>query len=81
MVKIPQVLIVCTIIVVVSITWSFLDPTLEPHLRKVKTHGPKPSKFSTAILVLAQSREHRIDIPVAVSDVRDLQSRLGLVGG
>lgn len=34
-IKIPQILIVCAIIVVVSITWSFLDPTLEPHLRKV----------------------------------------------
>lgn len=30
-------MVICAIIVVVSITWSFLDPTLEPHLSKVKT--------------------------------------------
>ncbi|XP_025834587.1 MFS-type transporter SLC18B1 isoform X2 [Agrilus planipennis] len=32
--KIPSVLITCFIIIVVAITWSFLEPTLEPHLRK-----------------------------------------------
>lgn len=35
LIKVPHILIVCAIIVVVSLTWSFLDPTLEPHLRKV----------------------------------------------
>lgn len=30
--KIPSVIVISAIIVVASNTWSFLDPTLEPHL-------------------------------------------------
>ncbi|XP_022912884.1 MFS-type transporter SLC18B1-like [Onthophagus taurus] len=31
--KLPSVIITCCVVVVVSATWGFLDPTLEPHLR------------------------------------------------
>lgn len=33
--KIPSVMVISAIIVVASNTWSFLDPTLEPHLSRV----------------------------------------------
>lgn len=33
--KIPSVIVTCFIIALVSTTWAFLDPTLEPHLRHV----------------------------------------------
>lgn len=32
--KIPSIIITGLVIVVVSNTWAFLDPTLEPHLRQ-----------------------------------------------
>ncbi|KAI4464407.1 mfs-type transporter slc18b1-like protein [Holotrichia oblita] len=32
--KLPSVIITCLVVIVVSATWGFLDPTLEPHLRK-----------------------------------------------
>ncbi|GJQ84861.1 hypothetical protein Trydic_g481 [Trypoxylus dichotomus] len=32
--KLPSVIITCSVVIVVSATWGFLDPTLEPHLRK-----------------------------------------------
>ncbi|XP_017769285.1 PREDICTED: MFS-type transporter SLC18B1-like [Nicrophorus vespilloides] len=32
--KIPSVIVTCFIIALVSTTWGFLDPTLEPHLRQ-----------------------------------------------
>ncbi|GLV39155.1 hypothetical protein CBL_06206 [Carabus blaptoides fortunei] len=34
LIKIPGVIITGLVIMTVSITWSFLDPTLEPHLRQ-----------------------------------------------
>ncbi|CAG7818533.1 unnamed protein product, partial [Allacma fusca] len=34
LIKLPPVIVVCAVIVVVSNTWGFLDPTLEPHLRE-----------------------------------------------
>ena len=34
---IPTVIIVGLVIIVTSNIWSFLDPTLEPHLRQVGT--------------------------------------------
>ncbi|XP_026763916.2 MFS-type transporter SLC18B1-like [Galleria mellonella] len=34
LVKIPSIIITALVIVVVSNTWAFLDPTLEPHLRQ-----------------------------------------------
>lgn len=34
LVKVPAVVITGLVIVVVSNTWAFLDPTLEPHLRQ-----------------------------------------------
>lgn len=33
--KLPSILVLCIVIVIVSNTWGFLDPTLEPHLREV----------------------------------------------
>jgi hypothetical protein len=35
LIKLPPVIVVCAVIIVVSNTWGFLDPTLEPHLREV----------------------------------------------
>lgn len=32
---IPAVMVTASVIVMTSITWGFLDPTLEPHLRQV----------------------------------------------
>ncbi|XP_074027066.1 MFS-type transporter SLC18B1 isoform X2 [Leptinotarsa decemlineata] len=32
--KVPAVVVTGTVVVIVSSTWSFLDPTLEPHLRR-----------------------------------------------
>ena len=32
--KIPSIIITGLVIVIVSNTWAFLDPTLEPHLRQ-----------------------------------------------
>ncbi|XP_049855808.1 MFS-type transporter SLC18B1-like [Schistocerca gregaria] len=34
LVKLPSVIVISLVIVVVSNTWGFLDPTLEPHLRE-----------------------------------------------
>lgn len=34
LIKVPAVVITGLVIVVVSNTWAFLDPTLEPHLRQ-----------------------------------------------
>lgn len=36
LVKIPAILVIFLVIVVSSNAWSFLDPTLEPHLRQVR---------------------------------------------
>lgn len=36
LIKVPAVCITGMVVVIVSSTWSFLDPTLEPHLRQVK---------------------------------------------
>lgn len=33
--RVPAVLVTGLVIAVVSSTWAFLDPTLEPHLREV----------------------------------------------
>lgn len=33
--KLPPVMMICAMMIVISMTWGFLDPTLEPHLRKV----------------------------------------------
>ena len=35
LIKLPPVIVVSIVIIVVSNTWGFLDPTLEPHLREV----------------------------------------------
>lgn len=35
LVKVPAVIMTGLVVVVVSSTWGFLDPTLEPHLRQV----------------------------------------------
>lgn len=35
--KVPSIGVLCLVIVVVSNAWGFLDPTLEPHLRDVRT--------------------------------------------
>ncbi|XP_067013880.2 MFS-type transporter SLC18B1 [Anabrus simplex] len=34
LIKLPSVIIISMVIVVISNTWGFLDPTLEPHLRE-----------------------------------------------
>lgn len=34
MLKVPSVILIGIVVVVVSSTWAFLDPTLEPHLRQ-----------------------------------------------
>lgn len=36
LIKVPAVVMTGFVVIVVSSTWSFLDPTLEPHLRQVK---------------------------------------------
>ncbi|PSN30862.1 hypothetical protein C0J52_20666 [Blattella germanica] len=36
LIQIPSVIMISLVIVVVSNTWGFLDPTLEPHLREFK---------------------------------------------
>ena len=35
LIKVPAVFITGMVVVIVSSTWAFLDPTLEPHLRQV----------------------------------------------
>jgi hypothetical protein len=35
LIQIPSVIMISIVIVVISNTWGFLDPTLEPHLREV----------------------------------------------
>lgn len=35
LVRVPSVIMISLVIVVISNTWGFLDPTLEPHLREV----------------------------------------------
>lgn len=35
LIKVPAVLMTGLVVVVISSVWSFLDPTLEPHLRQV----------------------------------------------
>lgn len=37
MLKIPQISVICTIIVAMALAMSFLEPTFEPHMRK--TYG------------------------------------------
>ncbi|XP_060517981.1 MFS-type transporter SLC18B1-like [Cylas formicarius] len=39
--KVPAVLVTGTAVVVVSSTWAFLDPTLEPHLRQFQLTSAK----------------------------------------
>lgn len=34
--RVPAVIITGLVVVIVSSTWAFLDPTLEPHLRQVR---------------------------------------------
>lgn len=45
LIKVPAVCITGMVVVIVSSTWSFLDPTLEPHLRQVKCFFKLFSKF------------------------------------
>lgn len=35
LVKLPPIFVLSLVVIVASNTWSFLDPTLEPHLREV----------------------------------------------
>jgi MFS family permease len=35
LVRVPPIFVLSLVIIVASNTWSFLDPTLEPHLREV----------------------------------------------
>lgn len=35
MLRIPTISLTALIIIITAISWSFLEPTLEPHLRKV----------------------------------------------
>lgn len=35
LIKVPSVIMISLVIVIISNTWGFLDPTLEPHLREV----------------------------------------------
>ncbi|XP_018321088.1 MFS-type transporter SLC18B1-like [Agrilus planipennis] len=39
--KAPSVILTCCVVVVVSSTWGFLDPTLEPHLRQFNLQPEK----------------------------------------
>ncbi|KAJ3662536.1 hypothetical protein Zmor_006881 [Zophobas morio] len=48
--KIPSLVVTCCIIVVIAMTWSFLDPTLEPHLRKFKL---SPGNIGLIFLLLS----------------------------
>ena len=34
LVRIPSVILMCVVICTCAVMWSFLDPTLEPHLKK-----------------------------------------------
>jgi hypothetical protein len=36
LIRVPSVIMISLVIVVISNTWGFLDPTLEPHLREVR---------------------------------------------
>lgn len=40
---VPAVLVTGSVVVIVSSTWSLLDPTLEPHLRQVRLTTKKYS--------------------------------------
>lgn len=35
LIKVPAVFVTGMVVVIISSTWAFLDPTLEPHLRQV----------------------------------------------
>ncbi|RZC41028.1 MFS-type transporter SLC18B1-like [Asbolus verrucosus] len=48
--KLTPVVVTCFIIVVIAMTWSFLDPTLEPHLRKFKL---SPGNIGLIFLLLS----------------------------
>lgn len=59
LIKIPSVLIISLVIIVVSQSQGFLDPTLEPHLR---TFGIEP--WLVGILFLAMSTAYAICSPI-----------------
>lgn len=42
--KLTPVIMTCLIMMVVAMTWGFLDPTLEPHLRKVSQLSVRNSR-------------------------------------
>ncbi|KAJ8920986.1 hypothetical protein NQ315_015781 [Exocentrus adspersus] len=48
--KLPPVIITCLIMMIVAMTWGFLDPTLEPHLRKFKL---SPGNIGLIFLLLS----------------------------
>lgn len=59
LIKIPSVLIISLVIIVVSQSQGFLDPTLEPHLR---TFGIEP--WLVGIVFLAMSTAYAICSPI-----------------
>ncbi|KAJ8978906.1 hypothetical protein NQ317_008885 [Molorchus minor] len=48
--KLPPVIMTCFIMIVVAMTWGFLDPTLEPHLRKFQL---SPGNIGLIFLLLS----------------------------
>lgn len=36
LIKVPAVFVTGMVVVIISSSWAFLDPTLEPHLRQVR---------------------------------------------
>ncbi|CAH0557000.1 unnamed protein product [Brassicogethes aeneus] len=48
--KLPSVIFTCIMMMIISMTWGFLDPTLEPHLRKFSL---SPGKIGLIFLLLS----------------------------
>lgn len=74
----PTVIMTSVIVIVISITWSFLDPTLEPHLRKYDLNAAH-----VGLIFLLLSATYGIFSPIAgwLSDKLDQTYWLLMVAG
>ncbi|CAH1183609.1 unnamed protein product [Phaedon cochleariae] len=50
LIKVPAVIVTCMVVMIVSSTWAFLDPTLEPHLRQFNL---SPEKVGLVFLLFS----------------------------
>lgn len=50
LIKVPAVVIIGLVVIIVSNTWGFLDPTLEPHLRQFNL---SPEKIGLIFLLFS----------------------------